>query len=452
MIERSGKAGFMRIRIRQGLDVPIDGAPEATAIEPANEPRAVALLGADYVGLEPRLQVQVGDRVTTGQPLIASKRDPAVVFPSPGTGVVAAIHRGARRVLKSVVVDLDGDPGPVVEAPVAVEGTPLRMLLLKTGLWTAFRTRPFSRVPGSDAVPGSIFVTAMDTNPLAGDPAVAVASAPEVFERGLDALSALVPGGTVHLCTGPDWAGPVGKARHAVFDGPHPAGLPGTHIHHLDPVGADYTVWHIGCQDVIAIGRLLSDGVLSFERLIALGGNGFRRPRLARTRLGADLATLLEGELIDDPVRIISGSVLSGREAAGSEAFLGRYHLQVSAVRQPPSGRTLRWRRLFDGRFSFAGTFARSSGRRTAKPFTTDQNGRATALVPIDAFERLMPLDVLTEPLVRALLIGDTDQAQALGALELDEEDLALCSFICPGKNDYGSVLRVNLDQIEREG
>ena len=141
-----------------------------------------------------------------------------------------------------------------------------------------------------------------------------------------------------------------------------------------------------------------------------------------------------------------------GREAKGSELWLGRYHCQIAALTQPQPGRRLRWRRLFDGRYSFAGLLARHRGGRSRTGFSTDQNGRTTALVPIDAFERLIPLDMLTEPLLRALLIGDTDQAQALGCLELDEEDLALCSFVCPGKNDYGAVLRVNLDEIEREG
>jgi Na+-transporting NADH:ubiquinone oxidoreductase subunit A len=149
---------------------------------------------------------------------------------------------------------------------------------------------------------------------------------------------------------------------------------------------------------------------------------------------------------------LISGSVLSGRLAHGSEAYLGRYHVQVAAISQTESPKRLRWHALFDKRYSFAGTFARARGQSLPAPFTTNQNGRATALVPIDAFERLIPMNMLAEPLLRALLIKDTDRAQALGCLELDEEDLALCSFICPGKNDYGAVLRANLEQIQREG
>jgi Na+-transporting NADH:ubiquinone oxidoreductase subunit A len=221
-------------------------------------------------------------------------------------------------------------------------------------------------------------------------------------------------------------------------------------------VSAQRTVWHIGYQDVIAIGKLIGEGRLCSERIISLGGNGLTQPTLIRTRLGANLMDLTAGELKEHPVdqapRRISGSVLSGRKAEGSEAYLGRYHVQVSVISQIEPARRPRWRALFDKRYSYAGIFAPARGHAQPVPFTTSQNGRATALVPIDAFERLIPMDVLTEPLLRALLIKDTDQAQALGCLELDEEDLALCSFICPGKNDYGAVLRANLEQIELEG
>ena len=440
----------MRIKVRRGLDVPVEGAPEQTITDVSEVP-SVALVGSDYVGLEPRMRVQVGDRVRAGQPLFEQKRDPDILFTAPASGVVKAINRGARRVLTSVVIDLEDDEGPEAEPPVRLAGLSVRTALQQTGLWTAFRTRPFSHIPATDASPGSIFVTALDTEPLAADQRLVVAGDPAAFERGLSGLAELTDG-PIYLCTAPGWNGPVGDTRQVEFEGPHPAGLPGTHIHHLDPVGADYQVWHISAQDVMAVGRLLKDGCLSLQRIIALGGGGFRQPRLVQARLGADLLALTAGEITTpETTRVFSGSVLSGREAAGSEAYLGRYHQAVAALPIPPAGRVLRWRRLVDGRFSFAGTFARAAGGST-RSFTTDQNGRATALVPLDAFEKLIPMDVLTEPLLRALLVGDTDQAQALGALELAEEDLALCSFICPGKNDYGAVLRANLTQIEAEG
>jgi Na+-transporting NADH:ubiquinone oxidoreductase subunit A len=403
--------------------------------------------------------VQEGDQVVTGQPLLQHKRDPAVVYPAPGSGTVRAVHRGARRVLKSVVIDLDRAADSATEAPVpdGVAGN-VRSALLTSGLWTAVRTRPFSRVPHSEAAPDAIFVTAMDSRPLAADPMPIIKEQQDAFSRGLEALTQLGDG-PVFLCIAAEaepLPAPAG-VQQAGFSGPHPAGLPGTHIHHLHPVGPGRSVWHVGYQEVIGIGHLLGRSVLQLERLVALGGTGFQRPRLVRTRVGASLEELTAGECVvqtetSEMPRLISGSVLDGRTAEGSEAWLGRHHVQVTALPQPRRGRSLRWAKLFEDRFSFAGTFASANGGRPGVPFDTDQNGRATALVPLDALEKLMPMDMLAEPLLRALLVGDTDQAQALGALELDEEDLALCSFVCPGKNDYGSVLRINLDSIEREG
>ncbi|HMB74065.1 MAG TPA: NADH:ubiquinone reductase (Na(+)-transporting) subunit A, partial [Gammaproteobacteria bacterium] len=216
-------------------------------------------------------------------------------------------------------------------------------------------------------------------------------------------------------------------------------------------------VWHVGYQDVIAIGKLFGTGHLSVERTVALGGAALRRPRLVATRLGAALDDLLQDELVADERaarawRVVSGSVLCGRTADAESGYLGRYHHQVSAIPQARGGRLFGWLGARAGVRSHLRRFARSRAPGKRAAFTTALNGRYSALVPVDAFERILPLDILPVPLVRALLVGDTDQAQSLGCLELDPEDLALMSFVCPGKNDYGEVLRVNLEQIERWG
>ncbi len=446
-------------KITKGLDIPIGGAP-APVIEDAAGSGKVALIGADYIGLDPKMLVAEGDRVRLGQPLFQQKRDPAILFTAPASGTIANIHRGERRVLKSVVIDVDETSES--DATTSIPGggdkgsDALRTRLLESGLWTAFRTRPFSRVPASDAQPRSIFVTACDTRPLSGDPETVVASYRDDFERGLELVAGLASE-MVFLCTGTGWSGPVGvssEIKHVVFEGPHPSGLPGTHIHHLDPVGTESEVWHIGYQDVIAIGKLINEGRIWTERVVALGGTGFTRPRMVRTRLGADLPSLTADELSpptsgNQPARLISGCVLSGRHARGAEAYLGRYHLQISAVPEMQPRRWRPWTKPRENRYAFGDLLVKAFGR---PDFTTNQNGRASAMVPIDAFERLIPMDILAVPLLKSLLIHNTDQAQALGALELDEEDLALCSFICPGKNDYASVLRRNLQTIERDG
>lgn len=427
--------------------------------------RSVAILGRDYTGLKPRMMVSEGDRVSLGDILFFDKRDPVVAYTAPGNGTVAAINRGERRALLSVVIEIDPSAEESVHYPGLAGGSVdslsddlVREVLRSSGFWTAFRTRPFNRVPLSDSAPRSIFVTATDTNPLAPNPGAVIAGCESDFEAGL-AVVARLTDGPVHLCTAEDWNGPNGnpdRVTTTAFSGPHPAGLVGTHIHHLDPVGPDRTVWHVGYQDVIAIGALFTSGRISTRRIVSLGGPAFTQPRLVSTRLGASIDELTAGELeqagaAGPAPRVISGSVLSGRTASGPEAYLGRYHVQVSAIPAGGRRRLLDWLPFTADTFSFVPVFA-SRRQKRLEELTDQSHGRQTALIPVESFEKIVPMDVTVTPLLHALLIKDTDKAQMLGCLELDSEDLALCSFVCPGKNDYGSVLSANLSQIEREG
>lgn len=451
----------MDITLKKGLDLDLPGRPEQS-LHAALPVSSVALLGADYVGLKPRLLVAPGDRVSLGQPLFHDKHDPQVQYTAPGSGSVRAVHRGERRVLQSVVIALDENTGEEKsfaafdsrELASLAEDT-VRDILYASGLWTALRTRPYNRVPHSSTRPQALFVTAIDTQPLAADPQVVIEQQNEAFHHGLRVLARLTPG-PLYLCSARNSRitppGDIEGLQTVGFSGPHPAGLPGTHIHHLFPVSAARCVWHIGYQDVIAIGRLFTNGRIDCSRVVALGGPMISQPRLLQTRQGAAIADLLAGErchTTDDDTaeclsdgeagrcRIISGSVLNGHSASGALAYLGRYHQQISVIREGS-----RRRRLF-------GWLRGPAGDDT---FSTARHGRATAMVPGADFERVMPLDILPVPLLRALLVRDTAQAQDLGCLELAEEDLALCAYVCPAKYDYGAALRTNLDQIEREG
>lgn len=447
------------IRIVKGLDIPIAGEPEQI-ISIGADVNSVALLGADYIGLRPRMRVEEGDRVKLGQPLFADGRHPEVIYASPGSGLVTQIIRGARRALLSVVVALEGDDEETFSAWSVDRLADLRRdqvsdALLASGLWTAFRTRPYGKIPVPASTPASIFVTAMDSNPLAARAEIVIDAAREDFANGLTVVSRLTDG-SVFVCQPPRPTLPTSAAGNVStvrFSGPHPSGQVGTHIHFLDPVGVGKTVWHIGYQDVIAIGRLFTSGRFSVERIVALGGPMARQPRLVRARLGAGIDDLTRGELRDGEMRIISGSVLSGRQARGAEAYLGRYHHQISAVAEEPPEERRGWpgfgpKNAFSA-YGFSGT---SSSRRRKFALTTARHGAPAALLPLGAFERVMPLDILATQLLRALLVGDTDMAQGLGCLELGEEDLALCAFVCPGKLDYGELLRACLERIEKDG
>ncbi|VXC01735.1 Na(+)-translocating NADH-quinone reductase subunit A [Pseudomonas sp. 8AS] len=444
------------IKIKSGLDLPITGAPEQR-IEAARAVRSVAVLGCDYHGMKPTMAVQVGDRVKLGQLLFSDKKNPGVHFTAPGAGVVSAIHRGEQRVLQSVVIDLEGDDAVEFARHDAaqlasLEPQAVRDTLQQSGLWAALRSRPFSKVPAIDAVPSSIFVTAIDSHPLAADPAVVIAERAADFENGLKVLARLAK---VFLCKaeGVNLAGEgTAGVQAEAFAGPHPAGLPGTHIHFLDPVSAGKSVWQIGYQDVIAVGALFTSGRIDPERVVALGGPVVDKPRLLRTRLGASLEELTAGELQAGHNRVISGSVLGGRTSRGAFAYLGRYHVQVSCLHEGRERELLHYLRAGVNKHSVLNIFVSKlmGGRKLA--MDTSTNGSPRAMVPVGNYEAVMPLDILPTQLLRYLIVGDTEMAQKLGCLELDEEDLALCTYVCAGKYEYGPILRDNLTRIEKEG
>ena len=446
------------IKITKGLNLPIAGMP-SQQISSKTAVKRVALLGEEYIGMRPSMAVREGDRVQKGQLLFEDKRNPGVRFTAPASGTISAIHRGERRVLQSVVIDVDGDdavhfPRYELADLAALTREAVQQQLVESGMWTAFRTRPFSKIPAPGSVPAAIFVTAIDTNPLAADPQPIILAQREAFDAGLTLLTRLTDG-KVHVCqaSGGKLGGhPVGQVTFNQFAGPHPAGLVGTHIHFLEPVSLKKQVWHLNYQDVIAVGKLFLEGELSSERIVALGGPQVKEPRLLKTCSGASLDELLADELLDDENRVISGSVLSGTHAQGPHAFLGRFHLQISVVKEGREKELFGWVMPGKDKFSITRTTLGHFMKRKLFNFSTDTNGGERAMVPIGNYERVMPLDILPTILLRDLLAGDTDSAQALGCLELDEEDLALCTYVCPGKYEYGPALRSVLTQIEQEG
>ena len=442
--------------LKKGLTLPVEGAP-AQAVTEGPDVTTVAVLGADYIGLKPRLAVQEGDAVACGAPIFAHKDTPTVIVTSPVSGRVRAVNRGARRALISVEVQVDADAA----APVDFSGVGdadtaagLAEKLCAAGLWTSFRTRPYSKVPDPETRPAAIYVTAMDTEPLTADPAVVIVEASEAFRAGLAAIVRLCEG-TTYLChaEGANIPGAdIEGVEAATFSGPHPAGLPGTHMHFLDPPSAERFVWTIWYQDVIAIGRLLETGQLNSERVIALSGPLVSEPRLVRTVAGASMNDLTY-ECIDTsvPVRLISGSILSGRAGEGVSAYLGRYDRQITVIEEDPKQIPMGWIRPMPGKYAFQPVLGSAFSKKLYK-LTSNLNGGRRAMVPLGTFEELMPQDFLPTQLLRALLVMDTDVAQALGALELDEEDLGLIGFSCPAKYEYGLALRDCLTKIEKEG
>ncbi len=456
--------------IKKGLDLPITGSPEPV-IDANKIVKRVAILAQDYIGMRPSFKVAVGDKVKRGQAIFENKKLPGVLHTSLACGEIKAINRGERRALQSVVIEIDEKEisgKPSTEDQVSFENykgksvdnlsdDEVRGLLVESGMWLSFRTRPFGKNPAIDSVPNSIFVTAMDSNPLAPDLQLCVKDHKEDISIGLEVIKRLTPG-KVFFCqsTGADFGVKSdGKVSIEEFEGPHPSGLPGTHIHFLDPVDRNKTVWYVGLQDVVAIGFLFKTGLLDLQRIVTLAGPGVKKPRYIKTRLGVGLDELITNEINNGEQRIISGSVWSGNIAKGDIlGYLGRYHQQITVLAEGREREFLGWLAPGKNKFSVLNLFASAwFGSKNKKfNFTTAMHGGHRAIIPIGLYEKVMPLDIIPTFLLRAIAMDDIERAEQLGCLELEEEDLALCSFVCPGKNDFGPMLRRNLELIEKEG
>jgi len=446
------------VNIKKGLDLPISGSPEQT-ISDGNTVSKVAIIGFDYVGLKPTMAVQVGDMVKKGQLLFEDKKTAGVKYTSPSSGKVVEINRGEKRIFQSIVIEVSGNDSIDFNKYTASDLGGLNREqvvsnLVNSGLWTALRTRPYSKVPDIDSTPNSIFVTAIDTNPLSASPDVIIASDTQAFNNGLSVIEKLTDG-KVFVCTKKSSEITINTSDRIVkeeFSGRHPAGNVGTHIHYLDPVSASKTVWSIGYQDVIAIGKLFITGELNVDRIFSIAGPMAKKPRLVRSRLGANISELLSGEVSDGRHRNISGSVFGGRTAKHVVDFVGRYACQISILGETKEREFMGWLSPGLNKFSVLNIYLSKLLPAKLFDFSTTTNGSDRAMVPVGTYESVMPLDVLPTQLLRALIVGDTEEAQLLGCLELDEEDLSLCTFVCPGKYEYGPILRSNLTLIEKEG
>ena len=449
------------IKIKKGLNIPIHGLPAGDIID-SKKSRSVGILGSDYVGMKPTMLVEEGERVKLGQALFEDKKNPGVIFTSPAGGKVEAINRGERRVLQSVVIEVDQNEEVVnfksfSENDLSNSSSKdVRAQLIASGMWTSFRTRPYSKVPGVETSPANIFISAIDTQPLSADPENIIKLHKDDFLFGLSVIKKLEDC-PIHLSLGENSELDLSKddqLRLHSFSGPHPAGLVGTQMHFISPATLTNINWTIGYQDVIAIGQLFQTGLINVERVISLGGPQVSNPCFLKTRLGACTDELTAGELTHRENRIISGSVISGREAIGPYAYLGRYHNQISVISEPNSKDRdfMNWLTPGPRKFSKIPLFLSALFPKKIFKFKALMNGSDRPIVPIGIYEEVLPQNFLPTVLLRNVVLMDTEKIQALGGLELDEEDLSLCSFVCPGKYDFGSLLRAGLTKIELEG
>ncbi len=447
-----------RIELKKGLDVPISGEPQQV-IHQSTQVTKVALTGDDYIGMKPTMEVAEGDRVKTGQLLFVDKKNEGIRYTSPATGKILSINRGAKRKFESIVIELEDDEyvtflDPDEKPPGQHNSDEIRSILLESGMWNNFRTRPFGKVPGRDTEPAALFITAMDSRPLAADPKIIIAEYTNDFSIGLTILAGVTKN-KIYLCRAADAeiTVPIPTNVEAVeFSGPHPAGLPSTHMHMLDHATESRILWHIDYQDVIGIGHLFRTGQLPTEKVIALAGPAVKEPRLLKIRRGGSIEELCAGELVSTPTRVLSGSIIDGRKVDEYHQFVGHYHNQISALHDGSGRGLFNWGHPGGNRFSIKPIFTSALDRTRKFAMNTALWGGERAIYPIDSYDRVMPLDIIPLALLKSISTCDTEKCRSLGALELIEDDVALLSFICPGKNNFAPMLRQVLTEIEQEG
>jgi Na+-transporting NADH:ubiquinone oxidoreductase subunit A len=439
------------IKIKKGLDIPLDGAPERVVVDARSIDR-YAVKPPDVVGFTPRLLVAEGDTVTAGQPLVENKNDGRQTLPSPVDGVVEAIIRGEKRRLMEVVVNSEFGKLNYEKADASDSEFNIRNSKLEESpCWWMLRERPFGTIANPDHKPKGIYVSLRDTNPLAPDIDFTLKGREHEFEAGVKALEAFAE---VHCVRA---------------EGPHPAGNIGTIVAALDPINKGECIWHVGAQDVANIGRWCLTGEYRPERVIAVGGPAAKAPKYYRVICGACLKRINDVQLTDPgypqlptadhplPTRIISGSVLSGT-AIAADGFLGMYDQQVTLIEEGDQYDFMGW--LMPGlkKFSFSKTFLSGFVRllpTTHYPlpteFNTNLHGGRRPFLFTGNFERVFPFDIYPLQLIKACIVGDVELQEKLGIYEVEPEDFALCEFIDPSKTEIQTIIREALEVLRKE-
>ena len=440
------------IKLCKGLDIRLQGEAAKSIV---NAPLAAeyAVSPLDFEGLTPKVLVKVGDKVEAGSPLFFDKKRPEILFTSPVSGTVAAVNRGEKRRVLSVVVTADKEVAYKEFAKLDVATASREQivnLLLESGLWTMFVQRPYGVIASPSDMPKAIFVSAFDSAPLATDYSFALAGEEKSLQKGFEVLGRLTEG-KVHLSYHASQAAPQfsGVELHT-FKGKHPAGNVGVQIHHIDPINKGEKVWTLNIQDVAILGRLFLNGKVDMSRVIAVAGSCVAEPKYYKVIAGASVASILGGGLSNEHARVISGNVLTGRNV-GKEGFLGVNANMLTAIPEGDTYEMLGWAMPRFKKFSVSRAYFSWLFPCRKYNLDTNLNGGERAFVMNDLYEKYLPMDIYPVHLIKACLAGDLDKMENLGIYEVVEEDLALCEFVCPSKIEIQQILRNGINTMIKE-
>jgi len=414
---------------------------------------SVALMPNQFRGVKPKLMVSDGEKVKIGQALFFDKTKPSVKWASPANGIIKEIKFGARRVIEKIEISVDGDEAlkSDVLSKEQIKSSDRKTILsyvVNSNLFSLIRQRPFNKVADPNIIPRDIFISGYNTGPLSVDLNKVITQDKESFQLGLTALSKLTSG-EVFLTLKNKMT--FEDVHIQTISGPHPAGNVGVQIHHIKPLRPNDIIWTVNAQHVITIGRLFKTGSYDPKIIVSIGGSGASKPDVVKTWTGAKIDSFLTNQSEDKSVRLISGDVLTG-DTVSSDHFIGLYDSTITILDDEVKRPFLGMLSLGSSKTKYSLTNTFLTLTNSLFNFTTSQNGEKRAMVPINAWEKVLPMDILPNPLYRAILSQDIEEMEKLGIWECDDEDFALCSFACPSKIDVGKVIRDGLDLMELEG
>ncbi len=444
------------IKIRKGLDIKLKGTAEKI-ISKAEPASSYAVKPTDFPGVTPKLAARPGDKVKAGSVLFFDKLRPEIKFTSPVSGVVKAVNRGERRRILEVVVESDGKNESVdfkAGDPNDLSREEVRQKILDAGLWPAIRQRPYAVIARPINEPKSVFISGFDTSPMAPDMDYVVKGQNDSFQTGINALKKLCRA-EVHLSLNSAYppsdvfTGARGVKLH-YFKGPHPAGCPGIHIHHIDPVDKGDTVWYVRPQEVIMIGRLFQTGKYDASKTIALTGSEIMKPRYYKVISGTSIESLVAGNINSGNLRYISGDALTGTRI-NKIGYLGYYDSQLTVIPEGDHYEMFGWVLPGFKKFSISHSFP--TWLMPGKEYRLDTNlkGGVRPFVLTGDYEKVLPMDIYPMQLLKSIIVKDIEKMEALGIYEVSEEDFALCEFVCASKVEIQSIIREGIDLMITE-
>jgi Na+-transporting NADH:ubiquinone oxidoreductase subunit A len=448
-----------QIKIRKGHSIRITGVPQKEVLTNVSTAE-VGLCPTEYRYVKPKLLAKEGCNVDFGTPLFFNKENPDQKWGAPGAGTICKIQYGPRRVIEKIVIKLDKDEKGFSHKAIPLKDTAklkheeIQAVLSESNLWHLIRQRPFNHVANPEDEPRDIFISTINTAPLAPNLDLVLKGQKDALQAGINILNGLTNGDVnIGISSNNKIEELIGleNCKLHQISGPHPAGNVGIQIHHIMPLKPDDIVWTVNIQHVIILGKLFLTGKIDPTIIVSIGGPGAKNPIHVKTRIGAKIETIVKDQLVDDDCRIISGDVLTGRTVE-KDNYLGFYDTIISILPVDLSRPFLGWIQPGSSKktYSLSNSFL-SFGKKLFN-FTTKQNGSQRALVPINAWEDVLPMDIMPNPLYRSILACDIEEMTQLGIMECDDEDFALCSFACPSKIDVGATIRKGLDIMKTEG